>query len=105
MIINASRNKKQIYKSWRENGEKKFERVKFRPYFFIKESESRPPHYQVSKYVQGEFEYEEGEFYNLQKEKLVKVYYESGADSRAKNCFRETFEADVPYHFRYAVNA
>jgi len=104
MIINASRNKKQIYKSWRENGEKKFERVKFRPYFFIKESESRPPHYQVSKYVQGEFEYEEGEFYNLQKEKLVKVYYESGADSRAKNCFRETFEADVPYHFRYAVD-
>jgi len=104
MIINANRNKKLIYKSWRENGVKVSERVNFRPYFFIKEGEDRPPNYQVSKYVEGEFEYEEGEFFNLQKEKLVKVYYESGGDSRAKNCFRETFEADVPYHFRYAVD-
>ena len=104
MIINANKNNKLIYKSWRENGIKKEEKLRFRPYFFIKDTESRPPSYQVSKYIQGEFEYEEGEFYNLQRDKLVKVYYESGADRKAKDRFRETYEADVPYTFRYAVD-
>lgn len=104
MIINANKNNKLIYKSWRENGVKKEEKLRFRPYFFVKDTESRPPHYQVSKYIQGEFEYEEGEFYNLQRNKLVKVYYESGADRKAKDKFRETYEADVPYTFRYAVD-
>ena len=95
----------RIYKSWRENGEKKFEIVPFRPYFYVKEDSPEPFEYKPSKYVSREFEYIRGNWHNLNGEKLKKVIVESSHDMRkAKDMFKETYEADVPYHFRYAVD-
>ena len=105
MIISVCENNKRIYQSYRnKDGTKVEEFIKFRPYFFVKETENKPATYPISKYINGNFQYEEGEFYNLEKEKLVKVYYQRASDSKAKDCFKQTYEADVPLHFRYAVD-
>ena len=87
-----------------ENEEKKFEIVPFRPYFYVKEDSPEPFEYKPSKYVSREFEYIRGNWHNLNGEKLAKVIVESSHDIRAKDMFKETYEADVPYHFRYAVD-
>ncbi len=93
-----------IYTSWRENGEKKWNIVPFRPYFYVHENET-PRYYKPSKYIERQFEYEEGDFFNLEGQQLKKVYVESSFDIRkAKEEFSKTYEADVPYHFRYAVD-
>ena len=93
-----------IYTSWRENGEKKWSIVPFRPYFYVHENET-PRYYKPSKYIERQFQYEEGDFVNLEGQKLKKVYVESSFDIRkAKEMFSKTYEADVPYHFRYAVD-
>ena len=105
MIISVCENNKRIYQSYRnKDGTKVEEFIKFRPYFFVKETETKPATYPISKYINGNFHYEEGDFYNLEKEKLVKVYYQRASDSKAKDCFKQTYEADVPLHFRYAVD-
>ena len=104
MIISKINNGKNIYTSWRENGEKKWKIVPFRPYFYVAESEHVAT-FKPSKYLEREFEYEEGDFYNLEGESLKKVYVETSFDIRkAKEEFHQTYEADVPYHFRYAVD-
>ena len=93
-----------IYTSWRENGEKKWSIVPFRPYFYVHENET-PRYYKPSKYIERQFQYEEGDFVNLEGQKLKKVYVESSFDIRkAKEMFSKTYEADVPFHFRYAVD-
>ena len=53
MIISKMKDGKTIYKSWRENGEKKFEMVDFRPYFFVSENHKEPSTYNASKSVIG----------------------------------------------------
>ena len=42
MIISKMNDGKSIYKSWRENGEKKHEIVEFNPYFYISSQENKP---------------------------------------------------------------
>ena len=44
-----------MYKSWRENGEKKFAVEAFKPYFYINESESEITSYSPSKYIKRDF--------------------------------------------------
>ena len=105
MIISKMNDGKNIYKSWRENGEKKYEMVEFNPYFYICYQENRPMSYKPSKYITRDFRYEEGDWVNLQKEPLQKVYVESSYDiKKAKDMFSRTYEADVPYHFRYCID-
>ena len=105
MIIDKTNNGKQIYKSWRENGVRKQEIVDFAPYFFIEQDAPKPPKYRVNQYINGEFVYEEGDFYNLKGDKLVKCYYEKADDvKKARESFSHTYEGDVPYRFRYAVD-
>jgi DNA polymerase I len=104
MIISKMNDGKNIYTSWRENGEKKWNIVSFRPYFYVPEEEHVAT-YKPSKYLEREFDYEEGNFLNLEGERLKKVFVETSFDIRkAKDEFRQTYEADVPYHFRYAVD-
>ena len=104
MIISKINDGKRIYTSWRENGEKKWRIVPFRPYFYVPVNENIAT-YKPSKYLEREFDYEQGEYSNLNGEPLKKVYVESSFDIRkAKDMFNETYEADVPYHFRYAVD-
>ena len=95
----------RIFKSWRENGEKKYEIIPFRPYFYVKEESAEPFEYRPSKYITREFEYIRGDWVNLNNEPLKKVVVESSFDIRkAKTMFSETYEADVPIHFRYCVD-
>mgnify|MGYP001402519781 CR=1 FL=1 len=104
MII-SNKNGNVIYKSWRENGIKKSEEVSFRPYFYVSVDEPNIPHYPVSKYARGEFEYEEGDWTSLDGTKLKRVYVQKSFDiHKAKQHFSKTYEADVPYTFRYAVD-
>ena len=105
MIISRCSDGKHVYKSWRENGEKKFALEAFKPYFFVNENETEHRTYAPSRYLEREFEYEHGEWTNLDGEKLKKVYVDNSFDifsSRKK--FKKTYEADVPYTFRYAVD-
>jgi len=104
MII-SNKNGNVIYKSWRENGVKKSEEVEFRPYFYVSVEEPEVPHYPVSKYARGEFEYEEGDWVSLDGYKLKRVYVQKSFDIyKARQHFSKTYEADVPYTFRYAVD-
>ena len=104
MII-SNKNGNVIYKSWRENGVKKSEEVSFRPYFYVSVDEPNIPTYSVSKYANGEFEYEEGDWTSLDGTKLKRVYVEKSFDIyKARQHFSKTYEADVPYTFRYAVD-
>ena len=96
---------KRIYKSWRENGEKKFEMVEVKPYFYVKEDEKEPSKYKASKYIDRDFEYIRGDWDNIDNEPLKKVVVDSAFDiKKAKDMFKKTYEADVPFHFRYAVD-
>jgi DNA polymerase elongation subunit (family B) len=105
MIISTFSTNDRIFLSWRENGEKKSEIKKFRPYFFVDNEHREIKSYKPSKYIKREFEYEEGEWYSLEGTKLKKVYVESSEDVKiAKDRFIQTWEADVKYHHRYAVD-
>ena len=104
MII-SNKNGNVIYKSWRENGVKKSEEVEFRPYFYVSVEEPEITHYPVSKYARGEFKYEEGDWVSLEGYKLKRVYVQKSFDIyKARQHFSKTYEADVPYTFRYAVD-
>ena len=104
MIISKTIDGENIYLSWRENGEKVQSIVPFRPYFFV-EDDAYVAHYQPSKFIQRDFEYAQGQYFSLEGKKLKKVFVENSFDvKKAKDCFARTYEADVPYHFRYAVD-
>ena len=105
MIISKMDDGKTIYKAWRENGERRFEQVKFRPYFFVEQTETEKPQYRPSKYITREFEYLRGDWVNIDGTPLKKVFVDNSYDIRkAKDKFSKTYEADVPYHFRYCVD-
>ena len=96
---------KTIYKAWRENNERKFEQVEFRPYFYVEESEKEPPTYRPSKYIERDFDYVRGDWINIDGVPLKRVYVDTSYDIRkAKDMFSKTYEADVPYQFRYCVD-
>jgi DNA polymerase I len=105
MIISRMDDGKTIYKAWRENGERRFEQVEYRPYFFIDEDEKEPSQYKPSKYIDREFEYLRGDWVNIDNEPLKKVFVENSFDiKKVKDRFSKTYEADVPYHYRYCVD-
>jgi len=104
MII-SNKNGNTIYKSWRENGKRKSEEVEFRPYFYVLEDEVERNYYPLNKYTNGRFEYEDGDWKSLEGEPLKRVYVEKSYDIKsARQLFTKTYEADVPYTFRYAVD-
>ena len=105
MIINKMDDDKTIFKAWRENGERKFEKIEFEPYFFIKKDSLKPVRYSVNKFINRNFRYIDGDWVNLNGEVLTKVIVDNSEDmKKAKNYFNETYEADVPLHFRYCVD-
>ena len=108
MIIDKT-NGNTIYKSWRENGKRKFEIVNFTPYFYIPEEAPEIRSYQASKYVTRDFTYVRGDWVNLQGDRLKKVYVEMQEDVRGATKMFEgrgipTFEADVRLSFRYCID-
>jgi len=105
MIISRMDDGKTIYKAWRENNERKFEQVEFRPYFYVEESEKEPPTYRPSKYIERDFDYVRGDWINIDGVPLKRVYVDTSYDiKKAKDMFSKTYEADVPYQFRYCVD-
>ena len=72
MIISKTNDGKRIYTSWRENGEKKWKIVPFRPNFYVPVDENVAT-YKPSKYLEREFDYEQGEYLNLNGEPLKNV--------------------------------
>ena len=96
---------KSIYKSWRENDEKKYEIVEHQPYFYVEEDSNEPVHYKPSKYITRDFGFASGDWVNIDSVPLKKVLVESSYDIReAKGMFKKTYEADVPHHFRYCID-
>lgn len=105
MIISKNKNKNELYLSWRnEKGEKEEKTVESVPYFYIEADAPRPPNYPLSKYNDADFTYVEGNWVNLDGKPLVRCYYEKHSDQNAKDAHFRTYEADVPYHFRYCVD-
>ena len=105
MIISKMNDGKSIYKSWRENGEKKYEIVEHQPYFYVEEDSNEPAHYKPSKYITRDFSFANGDWVNIDSIPLKKVLVESSYDIRgAKGMFKKTYEADVPFHFRYCID-
>jgi len=104
MIITNNNN--NIYLSWRDNkGNKVIKNDTYKPYFYIKESSREPATYKVSKTIIRDFEYERGDWTNLEGDKLKKVYVDMPKDIyKAKENFSQTYEADVPFHYRYAID-
>jgi len=104
MII-SNKNGNTIYKSWRVNGVKQSEEVEYRPYFYVLSDTKERPTYTISKYTNGKFEYVEGDWQDLEGNSLKRVYVEKSYDMvKARQCFDKTYEADVAYTFRYAVD-
>jgi DNA polymerase elongation subunit (family B) len=105
MIISSTNDNKNIYSAWREDGIRKFKIENFQPYFFVEESHREIKSYKPTKYVKRDFVYEQGDWFSLDGKKLKKVYVENADDMRnAKDLFGKTYEADVRYHHRYAVD-
>ena len=105
MIISALNNGNMIYTSYRTKGKLVTNLEEFKPYFYISTNSIRPTTYKPTKYITRDFEYEEGEWVNLEGQSLVRVYVESAKDIKiAKNSFIQTYEADVPLAFRFAVD-
>jgi hypothetical protein len=105
MIISKNKNKNELYLSWRnEKGEKEEKTVESVPYFYIEADAPRPPNYPLSKYNDADFTYVDGNWVNLDGKPLVRCYYEKHSDRNAKDAHFRTYEADVPYHFRYCVD-
>ena len=105
MIISKMNDGKSIYTSWRENNEKKYKIVEHQPYFYVKEDSQEPVHYKPSKYITRDFSYISGDWVDIESTPLKKVLVESSFDIReAKGMFNKTYEADVPFHFRYCID-
>jgi len=117
MIICYVDKDKSIKLRWRENGERKETSINdFKPYFFIRSIKNKYPTYQVKERVfqNGKsrnvnitlpFEYEMGSWVNIDGQALTKVYVNKPGDVRnAREKWTQTYEADVPFHYRYCVD-
>ena len=115
MIICWTDGDKSIKIRWRdENRERKEKTISnFNPYFFIRSTDIRPETYKTKHYMiggkavkqTGFFKYEKGQYYNLDKQSLTKVFYTHPKDMKnARKKFAATWEGDVPILRRYCVD-
>jgi DNA polymerase elongation subunit (family B) len=110
MII--SQTSEGIYLAWREDKVRKTKSIpysEFPPYFFIKATASKVDNIIIkNKWGQIksiEISYQEGDYFNLDNEKLTKVICHHPADIfNIKDEFDITYEADVPYSHRYVID-
>tara|TARA_R100000152_G_C6768285_1_gene193744 strand:- start:101 stop:1780 length:1680 start_codon:yes stop_codon:yes gene_type:complete len=106
---------KSIKIRWRDekNNRKEKNINDFEPYFFIRSTDKRPETYKTRHYIgqgksikqTGFFKYKTGNYYNLNKESLTKVFYSHPKDAKnARKVFAATWEGDVPILRRYCVD-
>lgn len=99
---------------WRNEKGKRVEKFdnEFRPYFFIKSIDKRPATFKAKEFINGEKRtiswpllYEEGDFHNLEGKSLTKVIVGKPGDvPNARKLWNTTYEADVPFIYRYCVD-
>tara|TARA_R110000824_G_scaffold171821_1_gene349485 strand:+ start:4728 stop:6401 length:1674 start_codon:yes stop_codon:yes gene_type:complete len=114
MIINYTDANRAINLRWRDKeGNRQEENITdYAPYFFVSETEHEPDAYTVTMKINNRkakitypFLYEHGDWFNLQGKRLKKVLVLKPYDIRAaKKLFGRTYEADVPFHYRYCVD-
>ena len=114
MIISTVDKNNMIGLRWRdENNKRVAEEVSYEeapPYFFIEQSANKIKRMSVKEYGQSftiNVSYEEGDYVSLEKKKLTKVTWtppKPWYGKTLKNQFNKTYEADVAYSYRYAVD-
>ena len=114
MIICYVDSDRSINLRWRDKeGNRVEEKVNnFEPYFFINELEEEHTFYSVKQFINGRnvrlelpFRYEHGHWIDLKSNALKKVIVMKPGDVRyARKMWPKTYEADVPFHYRYCVD-
>ena len=106
---------KSIKIRWRDENRERKEKVvrDFEPYFFIRSTDKRPETYKTTHHIiggksvkqTGFYTYKKGNFNNLEKQSLTKVFYSHPKDMKnARKPFASTWEGDVPILRRYCVD-
>lgn len=114
MNISYTNNDRTLHLRWRDENKNRVckDITDFKPYFYIRAIEDEKTGYEVREMVNGRkvklwypFEYETGDWVNLAGANLKKVYIHKPEDMKyARDAFRETYEADVKFVDRYAVD-
>ena len=114
MIICYTELNNAINLRWRdEEGNRQESTIEdFKPYFYINELDYEEEAYTVSMTIEGKrykltypFTYQQGDWINLQGKQLKKVEVLKPGDIKyAKKSWSRTYEADVPFHYRYCID-
>ena len=114
MIICYTELNNAINLRWRDENDIRQESTieDFKPYFYINDLDYEEDAYTVSMTIEGKrykltypFTYEQGDWVNLQGKPLKKVEVLKPSDIKyAKKMWSRTYEADVPFHYRYCID-
>jgi len=114
MIICYTDANRAINLRWRDENKVRQEKTieDFEPYFFINNLETEYNSYTISTSIGGKrvkltypFKYETGDWRSLQGTLLKKVKVLKAGDVKtARKMWRNTYEADVPFHYRYCID-
>ena len=114
MIICYTDANRAINLRWRDENNNRQEKTieDFEPYFFINDLETEYATYTISTTIARKrvkltypFKYETGDWRNLQGTLLKKVKVLKAGDVKtARKMWRKTYEADVPFHYRYCID-
>jgi DNA polymerase elongation subunit (family B) len=113
MIICHTENDGKLHLRWREDGIRKETTIEdFEPYFFVSANSDEPAFYQINMNIEGRrvslempYKYEHGDWKNLYGKPLKKVIISRSSDIyKARKHWSKTYEADVPFHYRYCVD-
>ena len=113
MIITTLNKTNEVALRWREEGERKEEKISFvdfKPYFYIEDVDQEKAHLRIRERgvnTRIELSYERGDWVSLEGKRLKKVTWYPPLPSYnriLKKEWEQTYEADVPFHYRYVVD-
>jgi len=113
MIITTLSKTNEVALRWREEGERKEEKISFvdfKPYFYIEDVDQEKAHLRIRERgvnTRIELSYERGDWVSLEGKRLKKVTWYPPLPSYnriLKKEWEQTYEADVPFHYRYVVD-
>ena len=113
MIITTLSKTNEVALRWREEGERKEKKISFvdfKPYFYIEDIAQEKAHLRIRERgvnTRIELSYERGDWVSLEGKRLKKVTWYPPLPSYnriIKKEWEQTYEADVPFHYRYVVD-
>tara|TARA_R100000152_G_C6780133_1_gene212546 strand:- start:361 stop:2022 length:1662 start_codon:yes stop_codon:yes gene_type:complete len=113
MIITTLNKTNEVALRWREDGERKEEKISFvdfKPYFYIEDTEREKAYIRIRERgvnIRLELFYERGDWVSLEGKRLKKVTWTPPLPAYTRIIRKEwekTYEADVPFHYRYVVD-